>query len=174
MNPFEGQLQRLARTLTEQFGVEVICQGENAYTNGKVIVLPSLPEPMSTPLERMLVGFLDHEMGHVAFSDFEVAGGFARQHPGYEGLLNVVEDARVERESMQRWPGVRANLDAMFKQIRVRIEKLLLQRTEFDRFCTSVYLRLSHHNDMLGLAPLVAGYDAPRRGLTEAIGALMR
>lgn len=56
MNPFESQLQRLARTLTEQFGVEVISQGENAYTNGKVIVLPSLPDPMSDPLERMVVG----------------------------------------------------------------------------------------------------------------------
>ena len=49
LNPFEGQLQRLARTLTERFGVDVICQGENAYANGKVIVLPSLPEPMSDP-----------------------------------------------------------------------------------------------------------------------------
>ncbi len=158
LNLFEGQLQRLARTLTEQFGVDVVCQGENAYTNGKVIVLPSLPEPMSDPLERMVVGFLDHEMGHVAFSDFHVAGAFAQQHPGYEGMLNVVEDARVEREAMRKWPGVRANLDAMFKQIRGRIEELLLQRTEFDRFCTAVYLRLSHHNDMMGLKPLVAGY----------------
>ncbi len=159
INPFEGQLQRLARTLTDRFGVQVVFQGENAYTNGKVIVLPSLPEPMSEPLERMVVGFLDHEMGHVAFSDFEVAGEFAANHPGYEGLLNVVEDARVERECMQRWPGVRANLDTMFEQIRVRIERLLLQRDEFDRFCTAVYLRLSHHNDLMGLEPLVAGYE---------------
>ena len=74
LNPFEGQHRRLARTLTERFGVDVICRGDNAYTNGKVIVLPSLPEPMSSPLERMVVGFLDHEMGHVAFSDFDEVG----------------------------------------------------------------------------------------------------
>jgi hypothetical protein len=27
-NPFESQLERLARTLTEQFGVTVLCQGD--------------------------------------------------------------------------------------------------------------------------------------------------
>ncbi len=85
-------LGRRPATPTEQFGVDVICRGDNATTNGKVIVLPSLPEPMSDPLERMVVGFLDHEMGHVAFSDFDVAAAFAKRHPGYEGLLNVVED----------------------------------------------------------------------------------
>jgi len=56
-----------------------------------------------------MVGFLDHEFGHVAFSDFKVAESFAKQHPGKEGLLNVIEDARIERDAMQRWPGVRRN-----------------------------------------------------------------
>lgn len=27
-NPFESQLERLARTLTEQFGMTVLCQGD--------------------------------------------------------------------------------------------------------------------------------------------------
>jgi hypothetical protein len=97
-NPFESQLERLARTLTDRFGVQVTCRGDQAWTDGRRIVLPSLPEPMSTPLERMTVGFLDHEMGHVAFSDFQVVSRFSKEHPGCEGLLNVVEDARIERE----------------------------------------------------------------------------
>ena len=63
-NPFESQLERLARTLTEQFGVKVVCQGDNAWTDGKQIVLPSVPEPMDEGLERMMVGYLDHEMAH--------------------------------------------------------------------------------------------------------------
>ena len=100
-NPFEGQLERLARTLTEQFGVNVICQGDNAFTDGRQIVLPSLPEPMSADLERMVVGFLDHEMSHVAFSDFKVVAEFSAMHPGYEGMLNVVEDALIERRAMR-------------------------------------------------------------------------
>jgi len=55
-NPFESQLERLARTLTEEFGVKVICQGDNAWTDGRRIILPSLQEPMDEALERMMVG----------------------------------------------------------------------------------------------------------------------
>ena len=47
----------------------------------------------------------------------------------------------------------------MFAQIRDRIAALLAQRDEFGKFCTGVYLKLSHHTDMLGLELHVAGYD---------------
>lgn len=57
VNPFESQLEKLARTLTEQFGVQVICQGNHAWTDGDKIVLPSLPKPMAEPLERMMLGY---------------------------------------------------------------------------------------------------------------------
>ncbi|MGD2111185.1 MAG: VWA domain-containing protein [Phycisphaerae bacterium] len=158
-NPFESQLERLARTLTDQFGVRVTCQGDEAWTDGTQIVLPSLPEPLDDDLERLTVGFLDHELGHVAFSDFRVVEQFAKKHPGREGMLNVVEDALVERRAMERWPGVRGNLDAMFRQIRDRIARTVLQRDAFGQFCTAVYLKLSHHKDMLGLEHQVEGYD---------------
>lgn len=94
----------------------------------------------------------------MAFSDFQVAGDFAKKHPGYEALLNVVEDALIERRAMQRWPGVRANLDAMFAQIRDRVSTLITQRGPFDRFCTAIYLKLSHHNDLMGLDAELVGY----------------
>ncbi len=158
-NPFESQLERLARTLTEQFGVRVVCQGDGAWTDGKKIALPSLPDPTDPHLERMMVGYLDHELGHVAFSDFKVAEEFMKKYPGYEAILNVVEDALIERRAMERWPGVRANLDALFTQIRDRIAGLIQKRSPFDRFCTAIYLRLAHYNDMLGLDREVLGYD---------------
>ena len=93
LNPFEGQLERLARTLTDQFGVKLICQGEEAWTDGSRIVLPSLPEPMDDGLERMIVGFLDHEMAHVAFSDFKIVREFSKKNPGYEAMLNAIGTA---------------------------------------------------------------------------------
>lgn len=80
-NLFESQLERLARTLTEQFGVKVVCQGDNAWTDGRRIILPSLLEPMDEALERMMVGYLDHGTAHAAFSDFGVAEQFARNYP---------------------------------------------------------------------------------------------
>jgi hypothetical protein len=146
-NPFESQLERLARTLTEQFGVQVACQGDNAWTDGTQIMLPSVPQPMDDGLERMMLGYLDHELGHVAFSDFRVAGQFMKEHPGFEGLLNVIEDALIERRAMDRWPGVRRNLDMMFRQIRGRVAQLIQQRGPFDRFCTAVNLGVSRQGD---------------------------
>ena len=59
---------------------------------------------------------MEHELGHVAFSDFGAAEHLARKHPGCEGLLNVIEDALIERRAMERWPGVPRNLDMMFRQ----------------------------------------------------------
>jgi len=156
---FESELERVARTLTDQFGVQVICQGDEAWTDGKQIVLPSLPEPIDGQLERMVVGYLDHEMAHVAFSDFKVVKEFSEVHPGREAMLNVVEDALIEQRAMQRWPGVRANLDAMFAQIRDRIMALTAQRDAFGRFCTAVYLKLAHYGDMLGMEADVVGCE---------------
>jgi hypothetical protein len=101
----ENDLERLARTLVHRFGVEVVCKGDNACTDGQHIVLPSMPQPLtrragdargaegprraSGPasqgdpldegLERMMVGYLDHEMAHVAFSDFKLAAEFGRE-----------------------------------------------------------------------------------------------
>ena len=34
-NPLESRPERLARTLTEQVGLKVICQGDNAWTDGR-------------------------------------------------------------------------------------------------------------------------------------------
>lgn len=159
LNPFESQLERLARTLTEQFGVGVICQGDQAYTDGRTIVLPTLPEPLEGDLERMMVGFLDHEMAHVAFTDFKQVRRFNRKHPGFEAMLNVVEDALIEKLAMERWPGVRANLDALFRQVRDRVQQSLPLAGPFRRFCTAIYLELSHHQELLGLDAELRGYE---------------
>ncbi|MBK8269892.1 MAG: VWA domain-containing protein [Planctomycetes bacterium] len=158
-NPFESQLEKLARTLTDRFGVTVTCRGESAYTDGKQIVLPSLPDPMDDALERMIVGYLDHEMAHVAFSDFGEVATFNQKYPGAEGMLNVVEDALIEKLAMQRWPGVRANLDALFNQVKRRVKSSMRKAHPFRRFCTAVYIKLSHHSDMLGLSKELFGFD---------------
>lgn len=159
MNRFSSQLERLARTLTDQFGVTVFCKGDLAYTDGRRIVLPSLPEPMDPQLERMIVGYLDHEMSHVAFTDFNEVRRFVKKHPGFKDLLNAVEDALIEKRAMQRWPGVRANLDALFRLVRPRVLKSVAGAPPFHRFAIAVYLKLCHHQDMLGLDGEVAGFD---------------
>lgn len=159
MNPFSSQLERLARTLTDQFGVTVFCKGDLAYTDGRRIVLPSLPEPLDPLLERMVIGYLDHEMSHVAFTDFNEVRRFATKHPGFKDLLNAVEDALIERRAMARWPGVRANLDALFNQVRPRVLSSIASARPFDRFAIAVYLGLCHHQDLLGFESELAGFE---------------
>jgi hypothetical protein len=39
----------------------------------------------------------------------------------------------------------------MFRQVRGRVMSRLREAGPFRRFCTAVYLKLSHHHDMLGL-----------------------
>ncbi len=74
-------------------------------------------------------------------------------------MLNVVEDALIEKLAMERWPGVRANLDALFRQVRNRVVNIIQQAGPFRRFCTAVYLKLSHHTDILGLDAELHGYE---------------
>ena len=47
----------------------------------------------------------------------------------------------------------------MFRQIRDRVAGLIAQRDPFGRFCTAVYLKLSHHRELFGLEPELAGFD---------------
>lgn len=101
-NPFEGHLERLARTLTEEYGVNVLFKETKPGPTARESCCRHFMKPMDEALERMVVGFLDHEMGHVAFSDFKVVAEFSKKHPGREVMLNVVEDALIER----RLPGV--------------------------------------------------------------------
>jgi hypothetical protein len=101
-NPFESQLERLARTLTEQFGVAVVCQGDQAYTDGKTIVLPSLPEPLEEGLERMMVGYLDHEIAHVAFSDFKQVKQFNKKHRGFEAMRRILIERVRAKGALKR------------------------------------------------------------------------
>ncbi|MCB9851908.1 MAG: VWA domain-containing protein [Phycisphaerales bacterium] len=154
-----------------------MCQGDNAYTDGRQIVLPSLPDPMDPPLERMIIGYLDHEASHVVWSDFDEVAKFNRKFPGCEAMLNVVEDALIEKRAMQRWPGVRANLDALFKHVKRHVHNALRKASPFRRFCTAVYLKLSHHTDMLGLGKETVGYEDlldqfPQVGTTAESAAL--
>jgi hypothetical protein len=47
----------------------------------------------------------------------------------------------------------------MFRQVRGRVLSRLREAAPFRRFCTAIYLKLSHHHDMLGLSKCLAGYE---------------
>ncbi|TVR39620.1 MAG: VWA domain-containing protein [Planctomycetota bacterium] len=101
-------LDSLGRTLAHQAGVRVVVGGSEAYTDGKRIVLPSLPYDLDEAQWRTTNGYLDHEAGHVLFSDFSVIP----QDPLLAQVLNTLEDPRIERCFCQRYPGAALNLRA--------------------------------------------------------------
>jgi hypothetical protein len=69
-NPFEGQLERLARTLTEQFGVTVLCQGDCACTDGRRILLLTCSPGVDPVLMRV---FTAQELGREARDEEDAA-----------------------------------------------------------------------------------------------------
>jgi Mg-chelatase subunit ChlD len=102
----------IARALGDQLGVEVVIGGNRACTDGKTIVLPALPEDDGA-CETLARGYIDHEAGHVRFTDMSVAGATPVEH----GLTNAIEDLRMEGLMEARYPGCRTNLDRLVNHL---------------------------------------------------------
>jgi cobalamin biosynthesis protein CobT len=107
-------LRRTAQIVSEHFGIEVIFRGSEAFTDGRTIVVPSLAEDAPDDLIEAIIGYIDHEVGHVMDTDFTV---LARndveiaKDPRKKLIVNAVEDIRQEHINGQRYRGVGLNLE---------------------------------------------------------------
>ncbi len=110
----ETVLEKVGRSLSDRFGIRVVCQGNECATNGRTIFLPSLPDPMPIELLQVIRGYLDHESGHLlGESDFHIFRWFKSTYgPDAAFYLNMLEDLRIEEFMCQRFPGSRKNLAA--------------------------------------------------------------
>ena len=92
---FETSLEKIGRIIARQYNINVVFEGTGASTDGKTIKLPSTKD-LSDELMLDLNGFLDHEVAHCKYTEFETmkrtVNDFHRQ------LLNACEDVRIERE----------------------------------------------------------------------------
>lgn len=94
--------------------IEVTQIGMDAYVRSNsegipvAVNLPYLPDNASEQLIQAIQGFLDHEVGHILFSDFKA---LAIRNPMLKGLTNILEDARIEKCMAQRFKGSGSNLD---------------------------------------------------------------
>lgn len=107
--------QRLISTVGKAPGVRVIFQGDRAYTDGKTVVLPAVVPGgyLSKKEAAVLMGYLDHETGHILESDFEVFKSVPKGKGLRRYLLNVFEDVREENKYIEKYPGAREDLDAL-------------------------------------------------------------
>ncbi len=107
----EGALPIIVTNYARAFGVKVRMQGSSAYTNGSTITIPRLD--LSDPItSRMAYGYLAHESAHVRYSDFQAAARIKRRFLLHT-LVNIIEDARIERLIGRQFVGVWENLELL-------------------------------------------------------------
>lgn len=107
----EKALPIVAAAYARKFGVRISVGGSSAHTNGSHIQLPAIPEDY--PFKDALWGFLAHEAAHIRFTDFEPQSPSEYHH----GLVNSLEDGRIEEAFILVYPGAKQVLDdalAMF------------------------------------------------------------
>lgn len=107
-------LEKVGRSLSDRFGIRVVCRGNECATNGRTIFLPALPDEMPPEMLQVIRGYLDHESSHICGkSNFRILKWFRNTYgPTASLFLNMLEDLRVEEFMRQRFPGSGKNLAA--------------------------------------------------------------
>lgn len=109
-----AKVDRIVKMLCER-NIEVTQRGADAFvqydkrTHLPVRVnIPYLPDDASNELLFAIEGFVDHEVGHILFSDPKAIAEARRR--GLQGTHNVFEDCFVERRMSERFPGSGHNI----------------------------------------------------------------
>ena len=91
---FSGDvMEKVAKTLSRNYGINLSFSGTRAYTDGKRIVIPAMPEHMSEEMVAKVRGYCDHEIGHVRFTGVGEIGLVS--NPAVGTVLNLLEDFRI-------------------------------------------------------------------------------
>lgn len=119
-------LAMVAKAVSLNYNVDVDISGSNAMTyqkqdpyTGKTSYSISIPtvDVLDKQHMRMVRGYLDHEAGHVRFTDFTLLESL-RNDPAYVmSLINIAEDIYVEREMGKRYVGCEKNLRWLSKHL---------------------------------------------------------
>jgi cobalamin biosynthesis protein CobT len=110
-------ITKIVPMLTQR-SVRVTQQGTQAFVEYhgttlevKRVNLPYIPEDASDQLLDATQGFLDHEVGHVLFTEQRFVKKAAKLK--VHSLHNMVEDTFVERKMGEKFPGCGSNLTRM-------------------------------------------------------------
>jgi hypothetical protein len=96
--------------------IRVTQQGEDAFVESRDgvpvrINIPYIPDNISETLLAAINGFLDHEVAHVLYTDFNAT--IRHKIPPNSGiyqLYNILEDARIELRMQEKFKGSKTNL----------------------------------------------------------------
>ncbi|UTW11975.1 VWA domain-containing protein [Marinobacterium rhizophilum] len=112
-HPLKNALPIVAAAYGEKFGVKVLIQGQDAYTDGENIVIPAA-NPDNPRFQQVAWGYLAHEAAHIRHTDFDVVAE-AASHPLRKALLNIIEDIRIESALAQNYPGTRRTIHEVLR-----------------------------------------------------------
>ncbi|MFD3434423.1 VWA domain-containing protein [Alteromonas macleodii] len=112
-HPLKNALPIVAAAYGEKFGVKVLIQGQDAFTDGERIVIPTA-NPDDPHYQQIAWGYLAHEAAHIRHTNFEMVQK-ASSKPIRKALLNIIEDVRIENELAKDYPGTRRSISKVIE-----------------------------------------------------------
>lgn len=112
-HPLKNALPIVAAAYGEKFGVKVLIQGQEAFTDGERIVIPTA-NPDDPHYQQIAWGYLAHEAAHIRHTNFDMVQK-ASSKPIRKALLNIIEDVRIENELAKDYPGIRRSISQVIE-----------------------------------------------------------
>ncbi|ENM3732097.1 VWA domain-containing protein [Vibrio cholerae] len=112
-HPLKNALPIVAAAYGEKFGVKVLIQGQDAFTDGERIVIPTA-NPDDPHYQQIAWGYLAHEAAHIRHTNFDMVQK-ASSKPIRKALLNIFEDVRIENELAKDYPGTRRSISQVIE-----------------------------------------------------------
>jgi len=116
---FQTSLEKIARMLSNRYGIRVVFRANDCYTTGKTIYHPVIPDNAPQEFIDACCGIIDHESGHIIFTDFdELNERIQKDGSGAEQKLhaiwNALEDARINQKMSALWRGSGINFKRLY------------------------------------------------------------
>lgn len=117
---FRATVDKVIAMLAER-GLKVTQTGIGAYVRysaeGEVelVNIPQIPEKAGEDFISAIRGFIDHEIGHVLETDGPGIMAAIQRNPKAHGLINVVEDVRIERAMQKRFGGSAQHINDLWE-----------------------------------------------------------
>ena len=112
-HPLKNALPIVAAAYGEKFGVKVLIQGQDAFTDGERIVIPTA-NPDDPHYQQIAWGYLAHEAAHIRHTNFDMVQK-ASSKPIRKAFLNIIEDVRIENELAKDYPGTRRSISKVIE-----------------------------------------------------------
>lgn len=141
----ENALERTARLLSSNYGINVVFKDKACHTDGKTIYLPPLPDNAPEDLVDAMQGYLDHETGHILFSDFTPNKALSEDQALY-ACVNTIEDVRVEQRMVELFPGSEYNLKNAHTWIYSSIKDNWKALNSFEKALAGLFLKLKYED----------------------------